>query len=272
MHLRLSILAPLLLAALPLAAQEKPKEPEGISDNSFLIEEAYNQEKGVVQHIFNWQRFQTDRSWVGTFTQEWPMGSQTHQFSFTLPYLHQPGTPNGLGDVLLNYRYQMSGGDDREVSFSPRLSLVLPTGDSKQGRGSGTLGVQVNLPLSIPHTETLFTHWNLGATVIPKAKNPQGDTADTLGTNLGFSLIWRLHPEFNLMFEAVHSTQEVVAGAGIKVREKTTYLNPGVRWAYNLPSGLQIVPGLAYTYGVGSSKGDNAIFLYLSFEHPFGKR
>jgi hypothetical protein len=45
-------------------------------------------------------------------------------------------------------------------------------------------------------------------------------------------------------------------------------LNPGVRFAINRPSGLQIVPGIAYTIGVGPSNGRRAIFLYLSFEHP----
>ncbi len=270
--MRLNPLLLPLFVFLPLVAQEKAKEPEGISDNSFLIEEAYNQEKGVVQHIFNWQRFQTDHSWVGTFTQEWPVGGQTHQLSYTLPYLHQPGTANGLGDVLLNYRYQVIGGDEKDVSFSPRLSAILPTGDYKRGRGTGALGAQVMLPLSVPMTETLFTHFNLGATVIPKAKNPVGDTADSFGTTTGFSVIWRPHPEFNVMFEAIHTTQEVVVGPNLKEKEKATYLNPGIRWAYNFASGLQIVPGLAYTYGVGSSKGDNAVFLYLSFEHPFGKR
>ncbi|HJV91327.1 MAG TPA: transporter [Holophagaceae bacterium] len=270
--MRLTPLLPALFLALPLMAQEKPKEPEGISDNSFLIEEAYNQEKGVVQHIFNWQRFQTDRSWVGTFTQEWPVGGQTHQLSYTLPYLHQTGTANGAGDVLLNYRYQALGGDDKELSFSPRLSAILPTGDYKLGRGNGALGAQVMLPLSIPMTDTFFAHLNLGGTVIPKAKNAAGDTADVAGTAVGFSFIWRPHPEFNVMLEAIHTTQDVVLGKDLKEKEKATYLNPGIRWAYNFPSGLQIVPGIAYTYGVGSSKGDNAIFLYLSFEHPFGKK
>ena len=33
------------------AAEERPIDV--IEDNSFLIEEAYNQEAGVVQHIFN---------------------------------------------------------------------------------------------------------------------------------------------------------------------------------------------------------------------------
>ena len=38
----------------PLAAQEDdPRPAKGIQDNSFFIEEAYNQEAGVVQHILN---------------------------------------------------------------------------------------------------------------------------------------------------------------------------------------------------------------------------
>ena len=51
---------------------------EGVQDNSFLIEEAYNQEPGVVQHIFNLtgsrdkMRGPDDRAWTFTFTQEWP--------------------------------------------------------------------------------------------------------------------------------------------------------------------------------------------------------
>jgi hypothetical protein len=266
---------PLLLGlalALPLAAQEKAKEPEGISDNSFLIEEAYNQEKGVVQHIFNWQRFKQDGNWMATFTQEWPMGGQTHQFSFTVPYLRNPATGTGLGDLALNYRFQLIGGDDKEVSFSPRFSLLLPTGDDKKGRGTGALGYQLNLPLSIPLGDHFVTHLNAGGTRTPKAKNDLGETADLGALNGGASLIWKATPEFNVMLEWVHTATDVVVGPGLKVRETATYLNPGIRWAHNFDSGLQIVPGLAYTYGVGPSKGDNAIFLYISFEHPFGKR
>ena len=50
--------ASLLLAVflLPRAASAAAREQtliEVISDNSFLIEEAYNQEPGVIQHIFN---------------------------------------------------------------------------------------------------------------------------------------------------------------------------------------------------------------------------
>ncbi len=45
-------------------------------------------------------------------------------------------------------------------------------------------------------------------------------------------------------------------------------MSPGIRWAYNFKSGLQIVPGLATPLGVGPSSGDKGIIIYLSFEQP----
>ena len=40
-----------LSAAEPLGPKVGERNVDGIMDNSFLVEEAYNQEKGVVQHI-----------------------------------------------------------------------------------------------------------------------------------------------------------------------------------------------------------------------------
>jgi hypothetical protein len=46
---------------------------EAIEDNSFFIEEAYNQEYRVVQHIFNGIYFsKPQKDFAFTFTQEWP--------------------------------------------------------------------------------------------------------------------------------------------------------------------------------------------------------
>ena len=61
---------------------------KGIQDNSFFVEEAYNQEPGVVQHILNVPVFFADgaKEITPSFTQEWPVFSQTHQFSYTIPY------------------------------------------------------------------------------------------------------------------------------------------------------------------------------------------
>jgi hypothetical protein len=71
--------------------QKEEEEEVSISDNSFLVEEAYNQEPGVVQHIFNWVWGWDDedgdrtRSFDFLFTQEWPVFSQRHQFSYAIP-------------------------------------------------------------------------------------------------------------------------------------------------------------------------------------------
>ena len=69
-----------------------------IQDNSFLIEEAYNQERGVVQHISAFARPSVGNAWSYSFTQEWPLGGIQHQLSYTLPVQNDPeGT--GLGDI-----------------------------------------------------------------------------------------------------------------------------------------------------------------------------
>jgi hypothetical protein len=46
-------------------------------------------------------------------------------------------------------------------------------------------------------------------------------------------------------------------------------VSPGIRWALDFKCGLEIVPGLAFPIGVGPSRGEHAVFLYLSLEHPF---
>ena len=49
------------------------------------MEEAYNQNFGVVQHISSFTRFWDSKDWIYTFTQEWPVpGDERHQLSYTL--------------------------------------------------------------------------------------------------------------------------------------------------------------------------------------------
>jgi hypothetical protein len=223
-----------------------------IADNSFLVEEAYNQEAGVVQHIGTWLRAMRTAPWIFTFTQEWPLGSQTHQLSYSIPF-QQGGSPNrysGFGDAAINYRYQLLAAD-APVSLSPRVSLLIPTGSEARGLGSGSLGAQVNLPLSARLGSSVVTHWNAGVTAIP----------DITTFNLGGSVIWLAHPVFNIVCEAIWLEQNTGA--------RTVVLNPGVRWAHNFASGLQIVPGVAYGIGLGPSRGEETLFFYLSFEHRF---
>jgi hypothetical protein len=234
-----------------------------IEDNSFLIEEAYNQETGVIQHISAFQWLQ-NKTWIYTFTEEWPMKGQKHQISFTLPVLN-PGSA-GLGDIALNYRYQAALGE--RLAFSPRISLLLPTGDAGKATGNGVPGYQFDLPLSFIVSRKLVTHYNLGSTFIFSAKDAQGLRSDIININYGFSIIYLLMENLNLMLE--------IAGNSIRTKPENSrvltnsllYINPGCRVAFNFNSGLQIVPGVAFPIGTGGGKGDNGIFLYLSFEHP----
>ena len=244
----------LCLTVAPLAASPLPAQD--IADNSFLIEEAYNQEAGVVQHINAFSLQNGGGGWNYTFTQEWPLGGITNQLSYSLPLVNpEGGAGAGIGDIALNYRYQLVAHDASDgvaaVHVAPRASMILPTGSESEGRGTGELGVQVNLPVSWVVSSRVVAHGNAGATLV----------GSTVGYNLGASGIYRLRRSVNLMLEALWLDPD----GGF-------YLNPGVRWAYDFAGGLQVVPGVAYTVAIGPDAGPNAFFLYLSFEHPFRRQ
>src|ERR1051325_8382666 len=78
------------------APNKPPKAPPAIQDNSFLMEEAYNQEAGVVQHINAFMKSLRGKGWIYTFTQEWPVFGQKHQFSYTVPMQRVQGIPRNL--------------------------------------------------------------------------------------------------------------------------------------------------------------------------------
>lgn len=130
MKLLLTLLATVLwgVSVLPASAEGKDTRlAAGVQDNLCLLEEAYNQEPGVVQHISCLRGQGRDRFF--NFTQEWPLGSQAHQFSYSLPYswLRSEGRRvQGVGDILLNYRYQALYESSETPAFAPRLSLIMP--------------------------------------------------------------------------------------------------------------------------------------------------
>jgi hypothetical protein len=268
------------LGASQLAAQSPPprpeprEEPPPIEDNSFLIEEAYNQGRGVVQHISTFSRSPAGGGWEYTFTQEWPLGGQAHQLSYTIPVSRNDdasGARTGIGDVAVNYRYQVGGIEHLGLAFAPRASLLLPTGASRHGLGSGGTGIQFNLPFSAELPARLVAHSNAGITYTPRARDADGNSAVTQSYWLGQSLIWLAHPKLNLMLESIWTSAHGVVGPGQTARTSEFLLSPGLRGAIDLPSGLQIVPGIAFPFGVGSSRGERAVFVYLSFEHPFAR-
>ncbi|HET6761435.1 MAG TPA: hypothetical protein VFH13_05005, partial [Gemmatimonadaceae bacterium] len=155
------ISAPRLAAQSPVPPQPRD-DPAPIEDNSFLVEEAYNQERGIVQHINTFSRATGTAGWMYTFTQEWPMGGQKHQLSYTVPLARNDeasGGETGLGDVAINYRYQIGGGEN-PFALAPRMTVLLPTGASRRALGSGGTGFQVNMPFSAVLPARFVAHSN----------------------------------------------------------------------------------------------------------------
>lgn len=251
-------------------AQHPAAFPPAIEDNSFFIEEAYNQEPRVVQHITNAAWFFTPADFSFSFTQEWPVGSQDHQLSYTLPYASPAGmSVSGIGDVLLNYRYQAYDEGEDGFAFAPRLSVILPTGKKENGLGSGVVGVQINLPYSRRLSRDWVIHLNAGGTILPNVKGEAGGTERTLSDMVGgTSIIWLASENLNLMLEALVTNAGEIAATGEVVRSTGAIVNPGLRYAIDVGS-LQIVPGISVPVSITEGATQAGMLLYLSFEHPF---
>ncbi len=260
-------------AASPLAQAAKGAFSKAIADNSFFIEEAFNQEPGVVQHISNFLYLRDD-AFHYVFTQEWPVPDMRHQLSLTLPFSSLSTTPrqNGVGDILLNYRF--GAVQHENVGFAPRVSLIIPSGNNDRGLGDGSAGVQFNLPFSHRVHEHWIYHLNAGSTILPRARalTATGPVRRNINSvNLGGSLIWLAKPNFNAMLETFAELGQSIDSTGSVSREKEVFMSPGLRWAINVGE-LQIVPGVAVPFRLNNGASARGVLFYLSFEHPFTKR
>ncbi|MCK9207877.1 MAG: hypothetical protein M0P66_12260 [Salinivirgaceae bacterium] len=269
----------LCLSAICIAASSqneidvKPRYPKAIEDNSYFIEEAYNQEDRVVQHINNGKYTHgSSKDFEYSFTQEWPVFSQKHQFSYTIGYSSlNSGQMTGFTDVMLNYRYQLTGHDDF-ITLSPRVSLILPTGNEDKGLGNGVLGYQFNLPASKRISNSFVLHANVGYTHLPYVKTIDLNNVTYKNThwiiNAGGSAIWLATDKLNIMFEALHIVYSEADISGKTATHGQTIISPGFRYAIDIKN-LQIVPGLAIPVVFEGSEQLFGAFFYVSFEHPF---
>ena len=245
----------------PAPVQEVKPAPFQIVDNSFLVEEAFNQEPRIFQNIVG-ATWQEAGHWQVTFTQEWPAPGTRHQLSYTLSG-GSTGQRASFGDVLVNYRLQVLDEGPGRPAFSPRISAILPSG--REIDGAGDSGLQVNLPFSKQHDDFYF-HWNGGFTWLPR-----GERADLVSPAVAASAIYRLRPMVNLMLESVVGWQAGDSESGAVERTASITISPGVRGGWNLKEDTQIVIGAALP--VTRSAGDTsvALFMYFSYELPFKK-
>ena len=259
--------------AQPAATPPTASEPFAIADNSFLVEEAFNQEARVFQNIVG-ALFDEGGAFALTFTQEWPAPSIKHQLSYTATLVNIDDE-TGPGDVLLNYRYQLFEEGPGRPAVSPRVSLIVPVGDENRGLGQGGWGLQFNLPVS-KQVGDFYLHGNAGVSWWPSLSTdrfPRLDAQppDDVGIAspfVGGSVIYRVRPMFNLMLESVVDWGEDIVAASRTARDTSVTLSPGARGGWNIGD-KQVIVGLALP--ITRYQGDTftAVFGYFSYELPF---
>ncbi|MBN2577554.1 MAG: hypothetical protein JXB10_01000 [Pirellulales bacterium] len=279
----------LAMTITPVVGFAQNEEEVSILDNSFFIEEAYNQEPGVIQHIFNlmpaWEHgVNAQRDVNFLFTQEWPIFSQRHQFSYSIPLQRYDQEPpggsqqaGGLGDIFLNYRYQLLNDLNGDyIACAPRASLILPSGDPVKGLGNGVLGYEIAFPVS-KTLERWELNFNAGLTKVPGAKGVVDPDLPFAGTNLdgnhvGGSAVYFLRPNFHLMLEHLSIWTDELNFDGTKDNQYLSFVLPGFRWAPYTEGETQWVLGLGLPLGLSDETPDVGIFFYMSFEHRFCKK
>lgn len=283
-----------------LLAQEKTpaaaeKNYRLLQSNGLLIEEAYHQETGEVQHTFRATR-ERNGLWTSAFSQEWPLWSEKHQLNLSMPVrlaanvLDGSGksidksidkssgksidksSGKGIGDIEIGYSYFLLGNNDTRVTVSPGVSLILPTGNVGNGLGMGATGLELKVPVSVMLSERFVTHTNVGATLTRAAKNREGERANLFDVEAGQGLVWLAHPKFNVLLDVIWARTEAVAGKGLREREYEFTISPGIRWGHTFKSGLAIIPGIAVPIGFGPSRGNRGMLLSLAIEHRFKKQ
>lgn len=244
-----------------------------LQSNGFLVEEAYLQERGELQHTVSFSRMR-GASWHSSLAQEYPLRSDKHQLSFSLPSrLQKTGEHGGgVGDVEVAYSYGLVGSGTSRAAVAPTVALLLPTGSVEKEMGTGGFGAELMLPVSLMLHRRFAAHSNAGLGFTPRARNAEDEVVRLREYKLGQSLVWLARPRFNLLVEAVWERSIAREAGGEDEREDELFVSPGVRWGHEFKSGAKLVPGVAFPVGVGTSSGQRGVLFYLAFEHNVGRR
>lgn len=241
-----------------------------IEDNSFLLEEAYQQELGIHQLIQSYQTRYNSNNYQYKLTHEMPITNLTHQLSYEVPFARSEESEHGsLGDMVVSYRW---GAVQKEkFRLADRFGLVLPTGSVNKGGGNGVLGMDFMQAATFTLSDRWMNHINLGVQYLPQAKS--AGTANrhsiTVGT-AGTSFVYLHSDNFNLLLEALAQTGHLVYPFGRELDRPIFTLNPGARFAIDLDyKETQMVPGMSFPVQAGDGPTEYGVFFYFSVEPKF---
>jgi hypothetical protein len=235
-----------------------------IVDNSFLLEEAFNQEWGTYQFIQKYQTSSRDGGHQYILSTEIPLTDKTHQLSFEIPLEKRQ-----IGDTNISYRWQPLNEDG--LILAERFGLIFPTGSAKEESGNGVYGFEFMKAATLILGNNFMNHWNLGFLILPDAKITNSKRNRTLTSfTAGPSLVWLLKDHFNLFIEGLFESSQKIDPDGSKIETSTFTVNPGLRFSRHLKwNDTQVVPGLSFPIRFLNGPAEKGIFLYLSFEPRF---
>jgi hypothetical protein len=242
-----------------------------LQSNGMLVDTAYHQEAGEVQHALTFSHSHKG-GWASVISQEWPVLSEKHQVSFSLPadlLVKRADGHRGVGDLTLEYSYALIGNNKSRLTVSPGVGFSLPTGSVAKGFGAGGPGTLVKLPISVMLSRRFASNSTVELRYVSSAENADGDHFHIWKYEVGQSFVWFAKPRFNVLVEAVWEKEKATNRSGFKEIDSDLFISPGVRWAHVFHNGISIIPGFAVPIGVGSSRGDQRFFFYFAVEHHF---
>lgn len=236
---------------------------EPVEDNSFLVEEAYNQDPGVVQFINVYQKSNKTKDWNYVFINEIPIVTRSHQFSYEVPYQFVESTnKQGLGDVKLNYRYEFFGNES--ITTTGRMSYTTTSGKVDDGLGAGNSSYEISLVTSVKINPQWVQHWNIGAAVTPKKVEEKDTSESKYFWNL--SNVYLMTDSLNFMLEMSSSQEESKTTLAESEWSSNFIVSPSLRYGIDIGE-WQLVPGLAFPFTIGPKPGiDNQTLVYFSVE------
>jgi hypothetical protein len=243
-------------------------------DNSFLLDEAFTQEKGIMQFITTiYNDNLRSKNFAYTFSHEIPL-THRHQVSYSLRYnFMKAQARNGWGDTNIGYTYRLSG-KEAWIMIVPQLTIILPTGDPSRGLGYGGLGGRLNLTLTKRLSRKLVSHYNVAHTIIHNADRYDDVSGEYVKVfektlhdqDLAGSIIWYPARKINIMLEYISSFRSQIAADGAISKVQESVLNPGFRLALDLKT-LQIVPGLSVPIAFTDDyQHQTGVLIYVSIE------
>lgn len=208
-----------------------------LTDNSFFLEEAFNQTIDTVQFSQDYNSLNNEF----TATGEIPLKSEEHQFSYTV------GQGRAINPTL-SYRYQSVNVPNALLAH--RFGVVVPIEDERYG-------FEYKQALTLILNDKWMNHWNLGLFHYPRFKHRTYNSY-----NAGTSFVYYAKENLNLVFESYLESDENY--------ETGLIINPGLRAALNLEwQETQIVPGISFPISFNQETINAGVFLYLSIEPKF---